>query len=41
VVAVVLIITLILVVFAIDIGGRWWREGEWKRRWKRQDEDDE
>jgi hypothetical protein len=26
---------LIIAVFAIDIGRRWWRENEWKRRWRR------
>jgi hypothetical protein len=40
VVATIFIIILIIIVFAIDIGGRWWRETEWKRRWKRPDDED-
>ncbi len=34
------IILLIVGIFAVDIGRRWWRETEWKRRWRR-DRDDE
>jgi hypothetical protein len=41
VVAAVLIIALVIAIFAIDIGGRWWRETEWKRRWKRRRDDEE
>jgi hypothetical protein len=40
VVATVFIVGLILIIFAVDIGGRWWRETEWKRRWKNRDDDD-
>jgi hypothetical protein len=37
----VFIIILIVGVFAVDIGRRWWSENEWRRRWKRRkDEDD-
>jgi hypothetical protein len=41
VVAAAFIIVLVLVIFAIDIGGRWWRETEWKRRWKRRDDEED
>jgi hypothetical protein len=33
------IAALVVAIFALDIGGRWWRENEWKRRWKRRDDD--
>jgi hypothetical protein len=29
------IAALIVAVFAIDIGKRWWQENEWRRRWRR------
>jgi hypothetical protein len=41
VVAAVFIIALVIAIFAIDIGRRWWRETEWKRRWKRRNDEDE
>jgi hypothetical protein len=41
VVATVFIIILVVAIFAIDIGGRWWRETEWKRRWKRRGNEEE
>ena len=31
------IVLLIVAVFAVDIGKRWWQENEWRRRWKRRD----
>jgi hypothetical protein len=34
VLSVIFIIVLVVAIFAIDIGGRWWRETAWKRRWK-------
>jgi len=38
----VFVIAVIVFVFAGDLARRWWRENEWKRRWKRgRGEDDE
>ena len=37
--AVVFIVVLIVGIFAADLIRRWWRETEWKRQWRR-DEDD-
>jgi hypothetical protein len=34
------IVALIIVIFAADSIGRWWRENEWKRRWRNRDDDD-
>jgi hypothetical protein len=34
------IIALIVIIFAVDIVARWWRENEWKRRWRNRDDDD-
>jgi hypothetical protein len=28
-------------IFAFDICRRWWRESEWKRRWRRGPEDED
>ena len=39
--AVVFIILLIAGIFACDIAARWWRETEWRRRWRRGNPDDE
>jgi hypothetical protein len=39
VLAALFIAAVILVIFATDIGTRWWRENEWRRRWR--DRDDE
>jgi len=39
--ALVFIIILVVGVFAMDIGRRWWRENEWRRRWRRRDTVDE
>jgi len=30
---------LVVVIFAWDIGQRWWRETAWRRRWRRKDDD--
>jgi hypothetical protein len=35
------IVVLIVAVFAIDIGRRWWQENAWRRHWRRQREDDD
>jgi hypothetical protein len=33
------IVALVIVVFAFDIGKRWWQENEWRRRWRRRKPD--
>jgi hypothetical protein len=33
------IVVLIVGIFAVDLGKRWWRENEWRRRWRERDED--
>jgi hypothetical protein len=35
----VFIVILLVVVFAYDLGKRWWRENEWRRRWRERDND--
>jgi hypothetical protein len=30
---------MIVLIFAVDLGRRWWRESEWKRRWRDRDDD--
>jgi len=37
--AVIFLVVLILVIFAADLGWRWWRENEWKRRGPSRDDD--
>jgi hypothetical protein len=37
---VIFVIVLVEVVFAVEPGRRWWRENEWKRRWRRGKDDD-
>jgi len=34
------IVVVFVVIFAVDIIARWWRENEWKRRWRNKDDDD-
>jgi hypothetical protein len=35
-----LFITIMIVgIFAVDFVVRWWRENEWRRRWKEKDDD--
>jgi hypothetical protein len=36
---VIFVAALIIVIFAVDLGLRWWRENEWKRRWRDRDDD--
>jgi hypothetical protein len=36
----IFIVLLLVVIFAGDMIRRWWKETEWKRRWRR-DRDDE
>ena len=35
----VLLAVMIAVIFVVDLGYRWWRENEWKRRWRNRDDD--
>jgi hypothetical protein len=35
----IFIAAVILIIFAADIGMRWWRENEWRRRWRDRDND--
>ena len=35
------IVIMVAVIFAVDIGARWWRETAWKRRWRKRGEDDD
>jgi len=35
----VFIIVLLVGIFVVDLGRRWWRENEWRRRWRERDED--
>jgi hypothetical protein len=35
----IFIFALIFAIFAVDITMRWWRENEWRRRWRDRDED--
>jgi len=34
------IVALIVVIFVVDSLARWWRENEWKRRWRNRRDDD-
>jgi hypothetical protein len=35
------IAALILAVFAVDLGKRWWEETSWRRRWRRKKPDED
>jgi len=36
-----LFITVLIVgIFAVELVKRWWRQNEWKRRWRERDKDD-
>ena len=37
---VIFVIVLLVAIFAGDLARRWWRENEWKRRWRRNKGDD-
>jgi hypothetical protein len=37
--AAVFIVGLLFVIFVVDLVGRWWRENEWRRRWRERDDD--
>ena len=34
----IFIVGLIVMIFVVDLVVRWWRENEWKRRWRKRDE---
>jgi hypothetical protein len=38
--SVAFIVLLIIAIFAVDLGRRWWRETAWKRRARREKERD-
>jgi hypothetical protein len=38
--ATLFVVVLIVGIFVVDIARRWWRESEWKRRWRRDRDDD-
>jgi len=40
VLSILIIVVFIVAIFAFDIGRRWWRENEWKRRWRQKDDED-
>jgi hypothetical protein len=35
----VFVTAMIVVIFAVELGRQWWRENEWKRRWRNRDEE--
>jgi len=37
----IFITVLVIGVFAIDLGKRWWQENEWRRKWRRRPSDDD
>jgi hypothetical protein len=37
--SIVFIVLLLVAIFAIDLGRRWWRENEWQRRWRERNDD--
>jgi hypothetical protein len=39
--ATIFVVVLVVIVFAADMLFRWWRENEWRRRWKRGPQDDD
>jgi hypothetical protein len=36
----IFIALMIVAIFVFDLARRWWRETEWKRRWRERDSDD-
>jgi hypothetical protein len=34
------LVALVVGIFLVDFLRRWWRENEWKRRWRRRGEDE-
>jgi hypothetical protein len=39
VLSVLFIVVLITGIFAVDLVRRWWRENEWRRRWRDREDD--
>jgi hypothetical protein len=39
--ALIFIIVLVISVFAVDLGKRWWHENEWRRKWRRRPAEDD
>jgi hypothetical protein len=37
---IIFVIVVLVVIFAGDLIRRWWRENEWKRRWRRDRDED-
>jgi len=37
---IIFVVVMLVAVFAGDLVRRWWRENEWKRRWRRNRDDD-
>jgi hypothetical protein len=37
---IVFVIVMLIAIFVGDLVRRWWRETEWKRRWRRDRDDD-
>jgi hypothetical protein len=37
---VIFVIVVLVAIFVGDLVRRWWRENEWKRRWRKGHEDD-
>jgi hypothetical protein len=35
------IVALIFIIFAVDTVTRWWRENEWRRRWRDRDREED
>ena len=33
------IVLMIVVIFVYDLARRWWKQNEWKRRWREREED--
>jgi hypothetical protein len=38
--AVSFVVLLVVAIFVVDFVYRWWRETEWKRRWRKPDDED-
>ena len=39
-VVLVIIVLMIVGIFVVDLARRWWRENEWKRRWKEREKEE-
>jgi hypothetical protein len=36
--AIAFIVLLVIAVFAMEMGKRWWQENAWRRQWRRRDD---